>query len=219
MSYRAVAPRRLTLRCPGPRPIPGCCLLASPRCEVLRTARSCAPAPPPLLPRAAASRDASLLLACLPPRPCPEARLCAPRCCSPSTGQVTEIEWAWIPVRPSVPPPHPVPASMSVGRRRARGFPPGQSPSPLVGAVPRPTLGFRLLPWIFGTLLARGQRGGGPRTYPCQVHCLGRPLVVSLRWTPVGGRPCSSVRRRRCPGLRAFLSSPPPARASVSSAT
>ena len=77
------------------------------------------------------------------------ARLRAPRCCSPSTGQVTEIEWAWIPVRPSVPPPHPVPASMSVGRRRARGFPPGQSPSPLVGAVPRPTLGFRLLPWNF----------------------------------------------------------------------
>mgnify|MGYP000530578542 CR=1 FL=1 len=102
----------------------------------------------PLLPQAAASRVASLLLACLPPRPCPEARLRAPRCCSPSTGQVTEIEWAWIPVRPSVPPPHPVPASMSVGRRRARGFPPGQSPSPLVGAVPRPTLGFRLLPWM-----------------------------------------------------------------------
>ena len=67
--------------------------------------------------------------------------------------------------------------------------------------------------------LARGQRWSGPRTYPGQVHCLGRPLVVSLRWTPVGGRPCSSVRRRRCPGLRAFLSSPPPARASVSSAT
>ena len=53
--------------------------------------------------------------------------------------------------------------------------------------------------------LARGQRWSGPRTYPGQVHCLGRPLVVSLRWTPVGGRPCSSVRRRRCPGLRAFF--------------
>ena len=67
--------------------------------------------------------------------------------------------------------------------------------------------------------LTLGQRWSGPRTYPGQVHCLGRPLVVSLRWPPVGGRPCSSVRRRRCPGLRAFLSSPPPARASVSSAT
>ena len=141
MSYRAVAPRRLTLLCPGPRPIPCCCLSASHRLEVLRTVRSCAPALPPLLPQVAASRVASLLLACLPRRPCPEARLRAPRCCSPSTGQVTEIEWAWIPVRPSVPPPHPVLASMSVGRRRARGFPPGQSPSPLVGAVPRPTLG------------------------------------------------------------------------------
>ena len=130
---KSVAPRRLTLRCPGPRPIPCCCLSASHRWEVLRTVRSCAPALPPLLPQAAASRVASLLLACLPPRPCPEARLRAPRCCSPSTGQVTEIEWAWIPVRPSVPPPHPVPASMSVGRRRTRGFPPGQSPSPLVG--------------------------------------------------------------------------------------
>jgi hypothetical protein len=42
---------------------------------------------------------------------------------------------------------------------------------------------------------------------------------LTLRWTPVGGRPCSSARRRRCPGLRAFLSSPPPARASVSSTT
>ena len=116
------------------------------RWEVLRTARSCAPAPPPLLLQAAASRVASLLLACPPPRPCPEARLRAPRRCSPRTGQVTEIEWAWIPVRPSAPPPHPVPASMSIGRRRTRGFPPGQSPSPLVGAVPRPTLGSRLLP-------------------------------------------------------------------------
>jgi hypothetical protein len=27
--------------------------------------------------------------------------------------------------------------------------------------------------------LARGQRGGGPRTYPGPVHRLGRPLVVS----------------------------------------
>jgi hypothetical protein len=41
--------------------------------------------------------------------------------------------------------------------------------------------------------LAHGQGWSGPRTYPGQVHCLGRPLVVSLRWTPVGGRPCSSV--------------------------
>ena len=57
--------------------------------------------------------------------------------------QLTEIEWVWIPVRPSAPPRHPAPASMSVGRRRARGFPPGQSPSPLVGAVPRPTPGSR----------------------------------------------------------------------------
>jgi hypothetical protein len=44
-------------------------------------------------------------------------------------------------VRPSAPPRHPAPASISVGRRQARGFPPGQSPSPLMGAVPRPTLG------------------------------------------------------------------------------
>ncbi len=117
-----------------------------PRCEVLRTARSCAPAPPPLLPRAAASRDASLLLACLPRRPCPEARLRAPRCCSPRTGEVTEIESERIPVRPSAPPRHPAPASISVGRRQARGFPPGQSPSPLMGAVPRPTLGSRVSP-------------------------------------------------------------------------
>jgi len=65
--------------------------------------------------------------------------------------------------------------------------------------------------------LARGQRWSGPRTYPGQVHCLGRPLVVSLRWTPVGGRPCSSVRRRRCPGLRAFFYPRPlrPVRASA----
>ena len=119
-------------------------LSASHRWEVLRTARSCASAPPPLLPQAAASRVASLLLACPPPRPCPEARLHAPHRSPPRTCELTEIEWVWIPVHPSAPPRHPAPASMSVGRRRARGFPPGQSPSPLVGAVPRPTLGSRL---------------------------------------------------------------------------
>ena len=38
--------------------------------------------------------------------------------------------------------------------------------------------------------LARGQRGGGPRTYPGPVHCLGRPLVVcSVRLSGVPSPP------------------------------
>ncbi len=113
-----------------------------------RGARS-SPAPPPVLPQAAASRVASLRLACPPLLPCPEARLCAPHRCSPSAWMLTEIEWERIPVRPSAPPRHPAPASISVGRRHARWFPPGQSPSPLMGAVPRPALGSRVSPWIF----------------------------------------------------------------------
>jgi hypothetical protein len=139
---RAVAPRRLTLRCPGPRPAPCCCRPPAHRAIVLRRSRPCSPAPPPLLPQAAASRVASLRLACPPLRPCPEARLCAPHRSSPRAWYLTEIDWERIPVRPSAPPRHPAPASMSVGRRRAREFPPGQSPSPLVGSVSRPTHGF-----------------------------------------------------------------------------
>jgi hypothetical protein len=128
------------LRCPGPRPAPCCCRPPSYCAELSRASRPCSSAPPPLLPQAAASHVASLRLACPPPRPCPEARLRAPHRYCPRTCELTEIEWVWIPVRPSVPPRHPAPASTSVGRSPARGFPPGQSPSPLVGTVPRPTL-------------------------------------------------------------------------------
>ena len=130
-----------SLRCPCPRPAPCCCRQLAHVAIVLRRTPPCSPAPPPVLPQAAASRVASLRLACPPLRPCPEARLRAPHRCSPSAWNLTEIEWEWIPVRPSAPPRHPAPASISVGRRQARGFPPGQSPSPLMGAVPRPTLG------------------------------------------------------------------------------
>ena len=68
----------------------------------------------------------------------------------PGFGYLTEIDCVQIPVRPSAPPRHPAPASMSVGRRRARGFPRGQSPYPLICAVPRPTLGSRVEYLDFG---------------------------------------------------------------------
>jgi len=69
-----------------------------------------------------------------------------PRAPAPFPGftYLTEIDRVRIPLRPSAPPRHPAPASMSVGRHRARGFPPGQSLSPPIGAVPRPPLETRL---------------------------------------------------------------------------
>jgi len=64
--------------------------------------------------------------------------------------------------------------------------PPGTDPPiPRPSAAPGPPTGS---PKVLGDPasvlsrlrpLARGQHGGGPRTYPGPVHCLGRPLVVS----------------------------------------
>ena len=67
-----------------------------------------------------------------------------------------------------------------------RRRPPGTDPPlPRPSAAPGPPTGSpnvlgdpaRVLSLLLP--LARGQRGGGPRTYPGPVHCLGRPLVVS----------------------------------------
>ena len=112
-----------------------------PCCAIVDTAPLIA-RPPAAVPGAGCA--APPRLACQPPRPCPEARPRAPQLPSPVSAYLTEIDCVRIPLRPSAPPRHPAPASMSVGRHRARGFPPGQSLSPPIGAVTPPPMESRL---------------------------------------------------------------------------
>ena len=102
---------------------------------------------PAVVPGAGRVARSALRLACQPPRPCPEARPRLPQSLFPVSPFSAEIDSMCIPLRPSAPQRHPAQASMSVDRHRARGFPPGHSPSPPTGVAPRPPPGY------FGTLV------------------------------------------------------------------
>ena len=108
-------------------------------------------------------------------------------------------------MRPSVPPRHPAPASTSVGRRPARGFPPGQSPSPLAEVAKTcifaPEIHFansalRLLASRTHSLSFIAPLHGQKRRRP-------RRSVRFRRWRPGRGR--GDRRRRRRPRLSALV--------------
>jgi hypothetical protein len=95
------------------------------------------------------SRAALLRLACQPRRPCPEAHPRLPQSLFQVSPFSAEIDSVWIPLRPSAPQRHPAQASMSVDLHRARGFPPGHSPSPPTGEAPPDAARIPLFTMIF----------------------------------------------------------------------